>query len=289
MILPHENISSQSWNLEMHQYENPLAGVNKHYLEARLKDAIQLNEICYYVQPIFDISSQKLIAAEALLRWERDFDIYLPLEHYLERFKSLETATPFFEIMADKRKNLRNLIEHNCDLDLHFNLNSKFLQYPQSVYGISNLCGENPCLFENTVIEVTEEILSHSKEQELSQFIDEAKKAGCKIALDDFGSEHSNLNRLMNYEIDIIKLDKSLTNQLTKKLKAKAVLRNLAAMCNDLGIKVYAEGVECQRTAEALVEIGISIHQGRLYGMPISAKDFALTFDKYKDDFWVNF
>ena len=92
-------------------------------------------------------------------------------------------------------------------------------------------------------------------------FLQGAKEAGCKIALDDFGSEQSSLKKLMDYDTDIIKLDKSLTCQLIEKSKARAVLRNLASMCDDLGVQIYAEGVECQDTSDSLLEIGISIHQ----------------------------
>ena len=58
------------------------------------------------------------------------------------------------------------------------------------------------------------------QDKELVTFLQGAKEAGCKIALDDFGSEHSNWKRLMDYDIDIIKLDKSLTCQLIEKSKA---------------------------------------------------------------------
>ena len=97
------------------------------------------------------------------------------------------------------------------------------------------ICGENPCflIYQSSK---SQKKLFLKKEKELVAFLKGAKEAGCKIALDDFGSEHSNLKRLMDYGIDIIKLDKSLTRQLIGKSKARAALRNLVLMCDDLGV-----------------------------------------------------
>ena len=118
-------------------------------------------------------------------------------------------------------------------------------------------------------------------------FLKGAKEAGCKIALDDFGSEHSNLKRLMDYDIDIIKLDKSPTCQLIEKSIARAVLRNLALMCDDFRVQIYAEDVECQDISDALLEIGISIHQGFLHGKAIPFADFAFKVDEFQKGLWI--
>jgi len=289
MILPYDSIENESWNFRGPKAKVPTSKSQTKisHLDVRLKEAIQAGEICYYLQPIFDIPRQQLIAAEALIRWQTDGEIHLPSNGYLDRLKLIETRSPFFEIMADKRKSLRSMISLHCDIDLHFNLNSEFFQYPEKGYGLSQICGENPCFFDLSVIEITEETLSQKNEKELVTFLQGAKEAGCKIALDDFGSEHSNLKRFMDYDIDIIKLDKSLTRQLIEKSKARAVLRNLALMCDDLGVQIYAEGVECQDTSDALLEIGISIHQGFLHGKAIPVADFARKVDEFQKGLWM--
>ena len=64
-----------------------------------------------------------------------------------------------------KRKSSRSMISLHCDIDLHFNLNSEFFQYLEKGYGLSQICGENPCFFDLSIIEITEETLSQKNEK----------------------------------------------------------------------------------------------------------------------------
>jgi EAL domain-containing protein (putative c-di-GMP-specific phosphodiesterase class I) len=131
----------------------------------------------------------------------------------------------------------------------------------------------------NIVIEITEEVLSSEKEGALSAFLERAKDLGLKIALDDFASDHSNFNRLLHYDIDIIKLDKSFVQKIGDFQKANLMIKHLKKMSEDLNIEIYAEGVSSKAISDLLLDMGISIHQGFLYSKPVSLSQFLDTPD----------
>ena len=58
-------------------------------------------------------------------------------------------------------------------------------------------------------------------------------------------------------------------------------------MCDDLGVQIYAEGVECQDTSEALLKIGISVHQGFMHGKAIPVANFARKVDEFQKGLWM--
>ncbi len=96
----------------------------------------------------------------------------------------------------------------------------------------------------------------------------EYKITGFQTALDDFGEGFSGLNNLVELEPDIIKLDIALIRGIDSKKKSQIVIKSIFQMCNELGIKVIAEGVETLKELEVLLDIGISYFQGYLFAKP---------------------
>jgi len=245
-------------------------------INAEIQKSILEKEFTYYLQPIVDLNLKKVIGAEGLLRWEKNGEIYRPLKHYLDRFKIIEPKSPYFEAISETRKTLqktlRSQITSRCDL--HFNMNSNFFQSSRTSSGVYDLCDKMFGYDNNIVIEITEEVLTIEKEGALSAFLERAKELGFKIALDDFVSDHSNLNRLIHHDIDIIKLDKGIVQNIVEFQKAKLIVKHLKKMCDDLNIEIYAEGVSSKAISDSLLEMGISIHQGFFYSKPVSVSQF---------------
>ena len=128
----------------------------------------------------------------------------------------------------------------------------------------------------NIVIEITEEYLSENEKNSLSDFLAEARKNGNKIALDDFPSKQSNLNRLfaMDYNVDIIKIDKELISKIDVDNKSKVMLKHLKNMCDNLNIEIIVEGVYSEKIMNTLNNMGIFNHQGFYYHKPMKVSDF---------------
>ena len=253
-------------------------------VNAEIQRSILEKDFTFYFQPIVDLNLKKVIGAEALLRWEKNGEIYQQLEDYLDRFKVIEPKSPFFETINETRKTLHKTLksQFTSNFDLHINLNSNFFQSSRTSNGVYDLCDKMFGYENNIVIEITEEVLSREKEGALSAFLERAKDLGLKIALDDFASDHSNFNRLLHYDIDIIKLDKSFVQKIGDFQKANLMIKHLKKMSDDLNIEIYAEGVSSKAISDLLLDMGISIHQGFLYSKPVSLSQFLDT----PDDVW---
>ena len=101
--------------------------------------------------------------------------------------------------------------------------------------------------------------------EELSQL----RTYGYKIALDDFGVESSNIQRLQDYPIDIVKIDRSLIREVAIPGPTRKMVGSLAALLKSLELAVTVEGIESQEQADILNDFGLVIHQGYLYGKPV--------------------
>ena len=243
-------------------------------IDAELEAGILNKEICYYLQPIINIKSQKVVAVEALLRWEKEGKIYHTLSSYIDRYKILETIDPFFDIINKNRIELIKTINAEVELEIHFNFNGVFFNPNIPPEGIISLPTQLFGSAKNIIIEITEEYLSDKEETALSILLDKARENGLKIALDDFSSKNSNLNRLLENKVDIIKIDKSLISKIDVDNKSKIMLKHLKNMCDNLNIEIIVEGVYSEKIMKILIDMKIFTHQGFYYHKPMKVNDF---------------
>ena len=95
--------------------------------------------------------------------------------------------------------------------------------------------------------------------------LQDLRAKGANVALDDFGVEQSNLSRLLELNVDYIKLDRSLTQSLNQNAKANSIVQSTSQLCANLGIEIIAEGVETSMQSQILLNYGISKQQGFLF------------------------
>ena len=88
--------------------------------------------------------------------------------------------------------------------------------------------------------------------------LQDLRAKGANVALDDFGVEQSNLSRLLELNVDYIKLDRSLTQRLNQNAKANSIVKSTSQLCANLGIEIIAEGVETSMQSQLLLNFGIS-------------------------------
>ena len=120
------------------------------------------------------------------------------------------------------------------------------------------------------VIELSEMALhARVNEKVLIEELSQLRTYGYKIALDDFGVESSNIQRLQDYPIDIVKIDRSLIREVAIPGPTRKMVGSLAALLKSLELAVTVEGIETQEQADILNDFGLVIHQGYLYGKPV--------------------
>ena len=241
--------------------------------------AILSGEIDFEFQPILDLAQGNVVAAEALLRWRLPDGSLVPMQHYLGTFVALEWQSPFIDFLSAKRLQLIKEIRAVSPIAVHFNFALESIQsFRQSSdvarpFDLAN--GRN----EGLVVELSERRFEHVTTDDMSQSAAQAESfhyreqpadMGLKLALDDFGTGQSNLDRLMTYPVKIVKLDKSVCLKVADSKRARSVIRHTRQVCEELDITLIAEGIESQEQSDALMDLGVTLHQGFFHFEPMS-------------------
>ena len=119
-------------------------------------------------------------------------------------------------------------------------------------------------------IEITEGLLIASNSSALP-ILNQLKDLGLVISLDDFGTGYSSLNYLKQFPIDVIKIDRSFTQDIDRDRQSTVIIETLIHLAQKLGLKIVAEGIELEAQARTLVEKGCYQGQGFLFSKPVPA------------------
>lgn len=235
-------------------------------------EAIETGQIKYYFQPIFSQSHHAVIGCEALIRWQRGDTIITP-QSFLNSYYKVTNLL--------QEENLRHKLFFSSVSDLctalvsyvTYNIMSSDLR-PQSIESLIELYAPLKADL-SIVLEINEAELQQSDlESSIENIFKQLKDAGFKIALDDFGKDSSNFHRLIEWDVDIIKIDRSLITDIQKKSKKFLSVKAISSLAKELKISLVAEGVETADEVEALTSLGIDVHQGYFYAHPMDKPSF---------------
>jgi diguanylate cyclase (GGDEF)-like protein len=123
----------------------------------------------------------------------------------------------------------------------------------------------NPGLARRLVVEITETAAIYDIE-ESARFVNALRRAGCRVALDDFGAGHTSLQHLQSLSVDMVKIDGSFIRDITTSSKSQVFLRHLIGLAKGFNFSTIAEGVETEEEAEILRREGVGFLQGHHYG-----------------------
>ena len=231
-----------------------------------IKRGLSAKEFTYFLQPIVDIGANKPIGFEALIRWVRDDGTIIMPADFLPVMNNdlLLSATPPADMATEIATTLETI---PGDQFCSFNISNALLQSDpgNDVSPLRNITdGLDPT---KTVLEIVESTLIDDVSR-VSDILNELRASGFRIALDDFGSGQSDLMRLRELPIDIVKIDRSFIETLPNAPKSIAILKALVSMSNDLDFMIIAEGVEREAQLSCLQQLGIHYAQGYLLGAP---------------------
>jgi len=100
------------------------------------------------------------------------------------------------------------------------------------------------------------------------------RRAGFIVSIDDFGTEYANLALLSSVEFDVLKLDKTLVDDLAGNHRARTVVESIVDICKKMGIQVVAEGIETEEQLSVLRDCGVELAQGFLFSRPIPIEEY---------------
>jgi len=225
-------------------------------------------EFQLYIQPICDNNTHKAIGFEGLMRWHRADGSVLTPDHFLDIALS-PPAYPEFKkaALGQLAPILRGLTSRNPDYYLSFNTDNTFINSTEFVTDLISQLKLLKVNLNHLVLELPEKTSLDNMQQVLSN-IALLQNNGILIALDDFGMEYSNMDRIRDVPADIIKIDRSFIAKMEENPRSIAVIKSLVNMSKELNFEIIAEGIETEAQQIILAESGVTRAQGYYYGHP---------------------
>ncbi|SFI83834.1 PAS domain S-box-containing protein/diguanylate cyclase (GGDEF) domain-containing protein [Celeribacter neptunius] len=236
--------------------------------------ALKRDEIVKYVQPIFDARDETVVGFEALMRWERPSGEVMSPRHFLPQLQNVLLAEDFAEVPGQLRASLLNRLEASPGCYVSFNTRLEALSFPGAAKSMIREFNAMLTGRHRVVLEICEDAITDriDMDQAMTE-IAILRNHGFLIALDDFGKEASNLNRLTHLPIDIVKIDKSLIDRIVTDRRSREALRSIIYLADALEFEIIAEGVETTAQRKMLLDMGLHLHQGFLYARPMPATE----------------
>ncbi|MEX0430702.1 EAL domain-containing protein [Spiribacter insolitus] len=238
---------------------------------ASVEAALENGEIQFFIQPIVSMSAGVLAGYETLIRWvTADGTIHAPPVFLQDYKKLVEYPDGFHHIETNICRVLKALPE-DIGKFISLNLSLDFIYHEENLNRLIRLAERIRSEFSyRLVVELSEASASGELIQSHLQNQAESLTAqAVELALDDFGREASNIDRIADLPVSIVKLDKKLIDELDSNPRSEAAVAGLVTMMQRLGLRVVAEGVETVNQARKLFHMGVSEHQGFLYARPL--------------------
>lgn len=228
-----------------------------------------------YYQPQVELKSRRIIGAEALVRKRDKQGKLLAPESFIPYYENEGVISHVDMFVLDTVcATLQDWNKKGIDIHISTNFSRVTLMAPDIVMRIKECCTQHGVLPEKITIEVTESI-GKMDYQQLLELIQAFISEGFSVALDDFGSEYSNLSILTAIAFNEVKFDKSLVDKLEINSQSRIVMKYAMKICSELShTRSLAEGIETERQLELLLRYHCDYGQGYYFGKPMPADVF---------------
>ena len=243
-------------------------------INIRLHKAIKEKTLEMYYQPLIDRSTQKIIGAEALMRWTDSELGFVPPDEFIaiaEKNNLIEQLGSFALHTAAAQAAQWQAI---TPLQIAVNFSSvQFRNCEKLLTEIQQVLIETGLPANKLDVEVTESLLIN-QEGELFDMLKSLRDMGVELSIDDFGTGYSALSYLQKFSFTKLKIDRAFIMNLTKNKADQSLVTAIIAMAKALNLKVVAEGIEEDEQKQFLIDIDCEYGQGYLFSPPITAEKF---------------
>jgi diguanylate cyclase (GGDEF)-like protein/PAS domain S-box-containing protein len=239
-------------------------------LERDLRGAQLADDLRAYYQPVADLGTGRVTAAEALLRWQHATRGLVPPG----LFVPVAEETGLIDklgLWVLTRALLDQVSWSADDVTIAVNLSPRQLYDPALPSHVGQLLSVTGARADRLTLEVTESALIDDRVARPA--LAALKDLGVGLALDDFGTGYSSLTSLRRYPFDTVKIDRSFVAEITRSTDDLAIVRHVINLAHDLGMVVVAEGVETEEQLRLLTDVGADSAQGYHLGRPEPAAE----------------
>jgi len=244
-------------------------------MESLMRKALEQAEFELCFQPIVRTDSGRVVAAEALLRWNSPVLGLVMPDHFIPLAEETGMILPIGEWVIHEA-----LLEAarwrkitGFDLRVAVNVSPRQFRDPGFIEKVNralDAAGLEPAMLE---LEITERLILDNS-IETADILRQLDHKGIRLSVDDFGTGYSALSYLKSYPFDTLKIDKSFVQDVLKETEDASLIRAIINMAHSLGLKVVAEGVEEEAQSHFLQSEHCDFSQGYFYGYPMSPQSF---------------
>lgn len=267
---------AKSNRLDMAVYETPMSrrAYDRFELVSYLRRAIEMNELEVLYQPQVQLSDQRIIGVEALLRWKHPHLGVISPANFIPLAEETGLIVPIgaWVLLEACRQGMRWRNAGHPAIRIAVNVSAVQFQHAGFVEMVAACLHETGLPSEQLELELTERLVMHDTETSVRQ-MRELRGLGVSISIDDFGTGFSSLSYLVRLPINLLKIDRSFVTGLSETSTNFPVVKAIVDLARSLNLGVIAEGVETQEECVTLEQLGCSLGQGYLFARPRVASE----------------
>jgi EAL domain-containing protein (putative c-di-GMP-specific phosphodiesterase class I) len=241
-----------------------------------IKGAMERHELKAYYQPQYDSITNRLVSAEALVRWIKADGIMIMPGDFIPQLEKSEAIIDVDWYMLEEVCKLLNRQEkediHRVPIAVNFS-RMHILYENDFVEKLCRVVDSYQVPHSYIEIEITESAFV-DKSREIADLVRGVRKEGFAVAIDDFGSGVSSLSFVKEVEVDVLKIDKSLLSHNCEDEKERIVLESIFSFAHRLKLTTVAEGVETREQLGFLRTCSCKKIQGFLFSKPVSEEKY---------------
>ncbi len=247
-------------------------------LRTQLRSAVADEQFQVVYQPIVELTTGRIVAAEGLVRWVSPDGLLLPHGFIGEAERSGLIVPIDSFVFSQVLRDFSEIDDRgHTDLWVTSNLSMRTLQEPDLVHRISANVASADVSIERLVLEVTETALMRDPEVATRQ-LNVLRESGLRVALDDFGTGYSSLSYLRRFPVDILKIAQPFVVDLEE--DDDTFVRAMTDLGHTLGLTVLAEGIETRRALDSLRSLRVDLGQGYFFARPLPLEQLLIALDE---------
>ena len=247
------------------------ATIDRHQLRADLHAALELGQFTLVYQPLIDLTSDRTMGYEALIRWRHPARGVIAPADFIPLAEETGLIVPIGRWVLNEacRQAQDWCRKAGRPIEISINLSGRQVedqQLVEHVAGALSATGLDPQLL---TLEITESLLMRDVEAVLER-LTQLKGLGVRLAIDDFGTGYSSLSYLRRFPVDVLKIDQSFISAVDSGAAEGALVRSIVSLAQMLDLHTVAEGIEEAGQLEALRSLGVEQGQGYLFSRPVA-------------------
>jgi EAL domain-containing protein (putative c-di-GMP-specific phosphodiesterase class I) len=243
-------------------------------LEQDLRRAIERNELELYYQPIVSLADDRIVAMEALVRWQHPQRGFVPPTLFIALAEETGLIVPLGQrVLASACGQMaawHQRYPHERPVRVCVNLSPRQCHAPTLLADIQRTVQETGLDAASLELEITESVLMEPGPR-TSEMLQALKQLGIRLSIDDFGTGYSSLAYLQRFPSDTLKIDRSFVQGIARDSKGAALVRAVIMVAQALELEVIAEGIETPEQLAVLQELKCDLGQGFYIGEPLPA------------------